>query len=106
MRRKTPMVRFPFQKHVETVEVIPATYIVPRAWDEWFWDAISENAPFSWGDNSRSLVDPLAFADHVETVCVDRAETLMDDVKTRDAVVRLLKRIRKIPAYIHIDLES
>ena len=39
----------------ETCEFIALTEIVPEAWRNWFYEMISENAPFSWGDNNRTL---------------------------------------------------
>lgn len=52
------------QDLIETCEFVPATSLVPRSWDSWFWSAFSENAPFTWGDNNRSLVDFRSFMDH------------------------------------------
>ena len=50
---------------VESCDFVPATSLIPRGWDSWFWEAISENAPFTWGDNNRSLVDFPSFMQHV-----------------------------------------
>ena len=52
------------QDLIETCEFVPATKLVPRSWDSWFWEAFSENAPFTWGDNNRSLVDFESFIEH------------------------------------------
>ena len=51
---------------VESCDFVPATALIPRSWDSRFWEAISENAPFSWGDNNRSLVDFRSFLNHAE----------------------------------------
>ena len=58
--------KFSLVSMVETCEFIPATLLVPRTWDAWFWERISEKAPFSWGDNNRSLVDMGDFLRHCE----------------------------------------
>ena len=31
-----------------------------------FWALISENAPFSWGDNNRSMVTASSLANHIQ----------------------------------------
>lgn len=48
----------------ETCEFIPASIVLPSGWASWFWEAFSENAPFSWGDNDITLVTAERFADH------------------------------------------
>ena len=55
-------------RHMETLEFIEATDIVPREWDGWFWAEMSCNAPFTWGDNCHSLVTLDRFLDHAETL--------------------------------------
>ena len=50
-----------------TIECIPCTSLVPRTWDNWFWSLISDSAPFSWGDNNRTLVTAVRFARHAES---------------------------------------
>ncbi len=47
-----------------TVEFYSATDLVPPHWTGWFWGDISEGAPFSWGDNNRTLVTAKRFHDH------------------------------------------
>ncbi|NDB65564.1 MAG: hypothetical protein EB168_07850 [Euryarchaeota archaeon] len=41
-----------------------ATDLVPTGWREWFWSIISDSAPFSWGDNNRSMVTASDFYRH------------------------------------------
>jgi hypothetical protein len=59
---------------LETCSFIPASRLVPTDWIRWFWEAISENAPFSWGDNNRSMVTASCFALHCEDAATERAE--------------------------------
>jgi hypothetical protein len=79
---------------VQTCEFISATDLVPKGWDKWFWEKISEDAPFSWGDNNRSMVTASYFALHCE-------ERLDDSQKVR----RFLKKVRAL-GEMYIDLES
>ena len=52
----------------ETCEFIPATALVPVCWEDWFWAAFSSDAPFSWGDNNRTLVTASRFVAHAKDV--------------------------------------
>jgi len=49
---------------VRTCDFILASDLVPKAWSSWFWAVISDSAPFSWGDNNRTLVTASRFAEH------------------------------------------
>jgi len=53
---------------LETVSFISLTALVPKKWNKWFYNAISSDAPFSWGDNDRTLVTASRLADHAEEV--------------------------------------
>ena len=96
------------QNMTETCEFVPATSLVPRSWDCWFWERFSENAPFTWGDNNRSLVDFESFVEHA-------AETFSngDDLSIQKA--RAFRRwLEKMAKYrdeakhgpVYIDLEN
>jgi hypothetical protein len=87
-----PKVRLP---EVTSCKFVAATSLVPRGWDKWFWPEISENAPFSWGDNDHSLVNAQDFADHCERV-------LRRDRSWK--IKRFLRRVRALKVYI--DLET
>jgi hypothetical protein len=80
--------------HVQTCKFVSATDLVPKGWRKWFWGEISENAPFSWGDNNRSMVTASAFANHCE-------ERLDDSPKVK----RFLKKVRSL-GDMYVDLES
>ena len=79
---------------IQTCEFVSATSLVPRGWNKWFWEEISENAPFSWEGNSRSMVTASDFADHCE-------ERLDDSPKVK----RFLKKVRSL-GEMYVDLES
>lgn len=40
---------------------MPVSKIVPQEAHEWFFEALSENAPFTWGDNDRSMISAPRF---------------------------------------------
>jgi hypothetical protein len=79
---------------VQTCEFVSATDLVSRSWDCGFWETISDNAPFSWGDNNRSMVTASDFANHCE-------QKLDDSPKHKN----WLKKIRNL-GEMYIDLES
>lgn len=82
-------------KSIESVYFVPATTVVPRKWDGWFWQQISDNAPFSWGDNDHTLVNVEDFARH----CEERLDP-------EPRITRWLKKVRSIPKDVYIDLET
>lgn len=79
-----------------SVSFVYASDIVPPEWRGWFWELISTDAPFSWGDNNHTLVTPGEFADHA-------ANRLEADVRGRQ---RFLERVRRLPRGVYINLES
>ena len=88
--------------NLETCEFIEATSIVPREWDMWFWALISDNAPFSWGDNNRSMVTASDFRRH----CADRLLDAADDEDvSQGAIDSFLKRLEDLEE-TYIDLEN
>jgi hypothetical protein len=84
---------------VQTCQFVSATDLVPKRWAGWFWEAISENAPFSWGDNNRSMVDASFFADH----CEERLDS--NRTISRSVITRFLNKVRSL-GDMYIDLES
>lgn len=58
----------------EACKFVPLTSIVPETWRGWFYVAISENAPFSWGDSIKPLIDPKRFAEYVADVVIGYQE--------------------------------
>ena len=87
---------------VRSTEFVEVTNLVPIKWTDWFWSSISENAPFSWGDNNRSFVDAQSFANH----CEDRIFDLNTEESTTYGARReWLKKIRNL-GQMYIDLEN
>jgi hypothetical protein len=83
---------------IEICQYIPATSIVPRKWDKWFWETISNNAPFSWGDNNRSLVTAECLVDHFESC------DLPSNIKDKE-IIEFQKTCREL-GQMYIDLEN
>ncbi|MEN6622935.1 MAG: hypothetical protein ABFD50_15475 [Smithella sp.] len=54
------------------IKVIGLSSIIPDAWNEWFMGKFSQNAPFTWGDCTRSLVTADSFLDHCRTFINDK----------------------------------
>lgn len=66
---------------IETCKFVESSGLIPDDWFSWFWCVISDNAPFSWGDNNRSLVCACDFRSH----CTDR---LLDAVDEQEGVTQ------------------
>lgn len=79
---------------------VELTSLVPKGWGPWFYSAISENAPFSWGDNNRTLVTASDFARH----CDDTLE-IHGENTSKAAVTRFLNKLRAL-GETYIDLEN
>ena len=80
---------------IQTIKCIPVSYLIPVSMLALeVWEKISNDAPFSWGDNNHSLVSPIDFAVH----CGNK----LDDIKYK----KLLKKIRSIPHDVYIDMEN
>lgn len=90
----------------KTCKYIEVSEIVPEDWKSWFFAAISQNAPFSWGDNNRTMVDAISFGHHVEEV-LDVEETFGENTsikKHRKKFFNMLNDLEK--KLVYIDLEN
>jgi hypothetical protein len=88
---------------IQTCRFIDVTDLVPKAWRFWFWQLISENAPFSWGDNNRTMVNIGAFINHCKWCLEDCEET------SKSAITRFLNKLEKLDTGAdapYIDLEN
>lgn len=87
---------------IQTVEFYNVTDLVPEEWGSWFWGLVSGDAPFSWGDNNRTLVTASRFYDH----CNEKLEFVVEDGDvTQDEVDAFLKTIEDL-GETYIDLEN
>ena len=79
--------------------------LVPPAWREWFYDRISESAPFSWGDNNRTLVTTGRFLDHLEDAIGSDLEEFQVTEDEWDQFTKLIKSLGDLDK-VYIDLEN
>lgn len=86
---------------IETCQFIPVTSIVPKQWGDWFYGTLSEGAPFTWGDNNRSLVSKSRFLQHVQDVLI-----LGENDLTQEDFDEFIKTVESIDDEIYIDLEN
>lgn len=91
---------------IQSCKFVELSSIVPKEWTGWFYEAISENAPFTWGDNNRTLVDAQSFANHIDEVFsyFDAEETVAEIEKYQDAFYDTLNYLGSDKVYI--DLEN
>lgn len=87
---------------IHNTDFVEATELVPNEWQDWFWGLISENAPFSWGDNNRTMITASSFADHCEN-CLD---TLCEDEGiSQEEIAEFLDKVRSL-GETYVDLEN
>jgi hypothetical protein len=88
---------------IQSCKYVCVTDIVPKEWKGWFYTAISENAPFSWGDNNRTMVDAMSFSHHVQEVIDIHDEIKINKKSLIDFYNTLGELERK---QVYIDLEN
>ena len=85
----------------------PVSALFPEEWYSWIFDAISSDAPFSWGDTEHTLVTADRFKDWLEEVLsLQRSNTeLSKDINIhKDNIFITLKKLEDLE--VLIDLES
>jgi hypothetical protein len=86
---------------IETCTFIPLTQLVPKKWNDWFYGEVSQDAPFSWGDNNRTLITASRLADHVQ----DKVLYHHRHTKENNAIRKWIVGVRALDS-IFIDLEN
>lgn len=89
-------------KLIKTCEFVEASDLIPESWVNWFWAKISDNAPFSWGDNNRSMVCACDFRRH----CEDRLLDVVDDEGAEQKDIDIFLDKLQILGTTYIDLEN
>lgn len=94
----------------QTVELVPMSEIVPDEWKSWFHGWFNEGAPFSWGNNNRTLVDPIRFGHHAEDV-LDNEESFSSEHTGRNGSIKGRKKFFSVLNQlaengVYIDLEN
>jgi hypothetical protein len=98
----TSVVRYIGKTPVHCTEFIELSRLVPKSWIFWFYNTISDNAPFSWGDNNRTLINANFFYTHCENRIMDLSES---ESTTYGAKREWLKKISNL-GQMYIDLEN
>ena len=102
---------------IKSTPYVEVTDIVPKDWPS-FWDIVSEDAPFTWGINNRTLVAASDFKDHAvnrigaelpEVAPSDDEvlyiETNMEDNVTYSDYMDFVETLEEL-GEIYIDLEN
>ena len=72
--------------------------LIPKKYREQIWDEVCDSAPFSWGDNNRSMVTAECFADHCD-------EVLDGSTVPKNTAKNWINKIREL-GQMYIDLEN
>ena len=83
-------------------EFVEGTSLIPEGWDTWFWGRISEDAPFSWGDNNRSMVTACDFKRYCEERLLDAAD---EEGIPQEDIDQFLEALESLDA-MYVDLEN
>lgn len=81
---------------------VEATSLVPPGWATWFWVKISQDAPFSWGDNNRSMVLACDFKNH----CEDRLSDVASEEDVPQADIDQFLQLVESLGTAYVDLEN
>jgi hypothetical protein len=87
---------------LETCAFVPLSKLVPQEMHGWFFDALSEHAPFSWGDNDRTMLVASRFLIRAREVVQARG-----DEGQEEFVEKLFRDTETLErGNIYIDLEN
>ena len=98
----------------ETCEFVAVSTLIPENWvKSEFWSVVSENAPFSWGDNNRSLVTANNFLTHmIKSMNVETpepgeplAESSLEELINHDEYLKTVKKFGSLKE-TYVDLEN
>lgn len=90
---------------IKSCSFIELSDIVPAEWRDWFYTAISENAPFSWGDNNRTLVTASSLYDHIDDALFDAEEVHDEEGENTKEYNQFLSMLAGL-GETYIDLEN
>ena len=89
---------------IDTFKSVGVTQIIPEQWEHFIWTTLSDDAPFSWGDNNHSLVDAFSFGDHLDSVLDYHQDDYEDDIKEyRQAVFDTINYLEANKIYIDLE---
>lgn len=85
---------------VEACKFVRLTEIVPETWREWFYEVLSENAPFSWGDNNRTLIHAYRIERQLEYMDIEDNGATEEEI---EAFKKTLMELDKKEIYVDIE---
>lgn len=89
---------------IESFSCVGVTQIIPEEWETWIWTALSDGAPFSWGDNNHSLVDAAGFGEHLDKVLKSSKSDFQDTISDRwPAITDTLNYLHANKIYIDLE---
>ena len=89
---------------MSTLQYFEISAITPKEWHCWFFNILSDNAPFSWGDNNRTLVTAERLHDH----CVNILDGIPEEESSTVSQVEIDEFLRNLEnlGQTYIDLEN
>lgn len=90
---------------IQTTEFVDIIDIAPGHWSDWFYSDISNSAPFSWGDNDRTLVTAARLLKHIEDTLRDNDnfETLVHGDEELEQLKLVLQQLGEKNIYINLE---
>ena len=89
---------------IDTLQSVGVTQVIPEQWEHFIWTALSDDAPFSWGDNNHRLVDAHSFLDHLDSVLDYHQDDYEDVIKEyRQAVFDTINYLEANKIYIDLE---
>lgn len=85
-------------------EFIHSSELIPDKWAGWFWEAITESAPFTWGDSNRTLIVASRFHAHCKEVLNGLPEDCELELQEEDVQI-FLDQIEAL-GDTYLDLEN
>jgi hypothetical protein len=93
---------------LKTITICPVSALFPDEWTDWIFDALASEAPFSWGDNTHTLVEAKEFKEHLDYVFFKQDhiedELTADINKHKDSIFNILKKLEDLE--VLLDLEN
>jgi len=87
-----------------SVTYVCCSDLIPSvAWEDWFWDSLSNSSDFTFGDCDHSLVGASRFLDVVKVILEDAKEEGVITDEERGAFVA---SVLCLGDNVHIDLEN
>lgn len=90
-------------------QYIAVTDLLPKSWQPEIFEILSGDAPFSWGDNNRTLISIERFRDHIED-CFDAFIAIDDDPELvgplRDEYNAFIDLLGILPHWLYVDMEN